>query len=271
MISSVTVMKRRIACLTVMLLLLFAGIRCSAAGGFTCEYTPKSERGSLFYIDISSSVEVSAAVMELRFDDSIAEYREVSAAEKSSDVRAVCSEGCVKIALADSGAVKGKICRVGFKAIRKGSCSFALHIAQATDAEPKRISGLSDYSLDVDFGEDDIPSLTASSRTASSRVDRSASRSTVSGRAEEADDSDGNDLHLGGGIIDLRKSHALPYILIGAGIVILIAALVFAGVLLGRKMANKPKEISPKESSDQGNDHEESSAEEDTAGEDTTE
>ena len=39
-------MKRLTAWLTVMLL-LFAVITCSAAGGFTCEYTPKSEKGSI--------------------------------------------------------------------------------------------------------------------------------------------------------------------------------------------------------------------------------
>ena len=58
---------------------------------------------------ISYSIDVSSAVMQLRFDDSIAEYREVSAARKSSTVRAVCSDGCVKISLADSGDVNGRL------------------------------------------------------------------------------------------------------------------------------------------------------------------
>ena len=265
-------MKRLTAWLTVMLL-LFAGLHCSAAGGFTCEYSPKSEKGSLFFIDISSSVEVSAAVMELRFDDSIAEYREVSAVEKSSTVRAARSDGCVKIALADSGAVKDKICRVGFKAVRKGSCTFALHISQATDAEPKLISGLSDYSLDVDFGEEDIASSSVSSKATSSRVDRSSSRSSIKVGADNSDDIDGNDDESShnGGVFDLRQNHALKYILIGAGIVILIAALVFAGVLWGRKTANKPKESASGESIDQVNHHEGSLTEDGCKDEKTTE
>lgn len=209
--------------------------------------------------------------MELRFDDSIAEYREVSAAEKSTTVRATCSNGCVKIALADSGAVKGRLCRVGFKAIQKGSGSFTLHISQATDAEPRLISGLSDYSLDVDFGEDDISSSSASSRAASSRTNLSASRSTVSGRTDDGDDDDREDFDRDSEIFDLRKNHALKYILIGAGIVILIAALVFAGVLWGKKMATKPKEPASQEPAEQENSDEDTLPEDDAAEEDPTE
>ena len=241
-------MKRIVAVLTV-LLLLFAGIRCSASSGFYCEYTPKSERSSLFYIDIFSSDDISAAVMELNFDDSIAEFREASAAENSSSVRSLCEGGCVKIALADSGVISGKLCRVAFKALQTGTVTFTLHISQAADAVPQLLSGFADYSLEVKLGKDDVnSSSSASSKAASSAKSNASSRSSKSGRSDDDRIDDEDEPRGFGGIIDVHQHHAIKYMLLGAGILILIAALVFTGVILGRKsVAKKKADQSPEE------------------------
>lgn len=228
-------MKRTAAWLIVLLIVITAIPSAVAAEGFYCEYVPKSENSSLFYIDIYSSDEISAAVMELRFDGGFAEYREVSAIEKTSAVRAVCENGCVKIAFADSGAVKGKLCRVTFKALQAGTCPFTLHIAQAADAEPKLLGGFPDATLEAKIGKD-ATAVSASSK--SSKSSKAGSLSSIK-EASEADEYD--DSVISGGIVDLRKSHALNYILIGAGIVALIALLVLIGVILGRKTMQKPK------------------------------
>ena len=68
---------KRIAALTIILLLIFFGIPCAADSGFYCEYSPKTEKSSVFFIDIYSTVDTSAAVMELGFDESFAEFREI--------------------------------------------------------------------------------------------------------------------------------------------------------------------------------------------------
>lgn len=234
-------MKRAAAWLIV-LLMMFIAIPCSAESGFSCEYVPKTATGTVFYIDIYSTVDISAVVMELSFDESFAEYRETSAAQKSSTVRSIKENGLVKIALADSGTVKGKLCRVAFKAIQTGTCTFGLHITQAADAEPKLLSGFSDSSIEVKLGKDDIVSESASKT--SSKVSSKSDKNSSSSRSylKEGADFDEYIDPVTGEVIDLRKNHALKYILIGAGIVILIAALVFAGIMIGRKTADKKKE-----------------------------
>lgn len=233
-------MKHVISVLTALTaLLMLTMMPCAAADGFYCEYTPKSERSSVFYIDLCSADEVSAAVMELTFDPAFVEYRDTTAAEKSTSVRAACENGCVKLAFADSVALKGKLCRVAFKAIQAGAVTFTLQISQASDGEVKMLSGFSDYTLSVELGKDDVASSPSKTSSASSEKGYT-SRSVVSGGLDDDEDTDAS--VLSGGVFDLRRSHALTYILIGAGAVLLIAALVFAGVLLGRRsvLKNKP-------------------------------
>ena len=263
---------KRIVTLTIILLLVFTGIPCAADSGFYCEYSPKTEKSTVFYIDVYSTVEVSAAVMEMNFDESFAEFREVSAVEKSTSVRSAKENGAVKIALADSGAIKGKLCRVAFKALQAGTCTFDLHISQAADSEPKLIGALSDSSIEVKLGKDDIVAEASSkaSSVASSKPDKngSSSRSYL----KEGSESDVYVDPATSEVIDLRKNHAVKYILIGAGIVVLFAALIYAGVLIGQKTDEKKKKSvaeEPNESEVAEEPSESEAAEEPTENEET--
>ena len=161
---------KRIVALIIVFVMMFIGISCFAESGFYCEYSPKTEKSTVFYIDIYSTVDVSAAVMELSFDEGFAEYRDTSAAAETSTVRSAYRNGLVRVALADSGTIKGKLCRVAFKALQAGTCTFSLHISQASDGEPKLLSGFSDSSIEVKLGKDDIVAESAekaSSKTSS--------------------------------------------------------------------------------------------------------
>ena len=226
----------------IVLLTVFIGIPCSAASGFYCEYTPKSEKSTVFYIDLYSSDEVSAAVMELSFDESFVEYREVSAVEKTSTVRSACDNGNVRIAFADSDAVNGRLCRVAFKALQTGTCSFTLHISQAADNELDLMSDLNGSTVEVKLGKDDIVASSSSKESkSSSKASGNSDASSRSSISSASEDEDGNADIPVGGFNDLRRQKVWPYILIGAFSVILIAGLVFFGVLIGRKKSNKNK------------------------------
>ena len=230
---------KRIAALTIILLLIFFGIPCAADSGFYCEYSPKTEKSNVFYIDIYSTVDTSAAVMELGFDESFAEFREVSAVEKSTSVRSVKESGAVRIALADSGAIKGKLCRVAFKALQAGTCTFDLHISQAADSEPKLMGAFPDSSIEVKLGKDDVVSdgaITHSDGKVTATGSKSGEKSSL-----ERDDSDADSVPSG--FFDLRQNDPHRWILIGAGGVILIAALIGAGILLGRRTAAKKTSV----------------------------
>lgn len=232
---------KRIIALMIVFVMMFIRIPCSAESGFYCEYSPKTEKSTVFYIDIYSTVNVSAAVMELSFDEGYAEYRDTSAAAETSTVRSVYRNGLVRVALADSGTIKGKLCRVAFKALQAGTCTFNLHISQASDGKPKLLSGFSDSSIEVKLGKDDI--VEESAEKSSSKTSSKAEKSGSSSKSylQEGSDPDVYVDPVTGEIIDLRKNHSVTYILIGAGFVILIAALIFAGIMIGRKTANKKK------------------------------
>ncbi|MBQ6336637.1 MAG: hypothetical protein IJI50_05330 [Ruminococcus sp.] len=247
---------KRIAAWMIVLLMLFVGIPCSAAGGFYCEYTPKSEKSTVFYIDLCSSEEVSAAILELRFDEKLAEYREASAVEKTSTVRAACDNACVRIAFADSGSVKGKLCRVAFKALQAGTCTFTLHISQAADSAPNLMTDLPDSSIEVKLGKDDVvtsaSSKSAKTSSKSSGKSNTSSRSTISG---VSDDDAGNSNVPIGGVYDLRKLQVWPYIVVGVLSTLLILGLVLLGVMLGRRKSAKksPDNENEKEKADAEN------------------
>ncbi|MBQ3265291.1 MAG: hypothetical protein IJH07_05885 [Ruminococcus sp.] len=232
---------RIIACLAAIFLLL-AGFPCAASDGFYCTYTPKTENSSVFYIDVYSSAQVSAAVLELYFDDSFAEYRETSAVVSTSVVRDTCENGCVKLAFADSGVVTGQLFRAAFKALQAGTVTFTLRVTQAADAQPMLLSGFADYSLEVKLGKNDVISgssakVSSKVSTASSKSEKSASGSRSYLREVSGSDEEGSPIE--GGVIDVRRNYAWTYVLIGIGAVLLVAALIFAGVLIGRKNTGK--------------------------------
>ena len=249
---------KRISLLTAIVILMsvfgIVPFSAAAAGGFYCRYSPKTENSSVFYIDIYSSGSVSAAVMELYYDSGFAEYREADTVGNTSVVRDNCEGGCVKLAFADSGVVTGELCRVAFKALQAGTCTFTLRVPQASDADAKPLDGYADYALEVKLGKNDVvsgassKSAQASSKASSkmSSVASGAGKSTISSRSYLRDVT-GSDERADpgeGGVIDVRRSHAWTYVLIGVGSVLLVAALIFAGVLIGKKNFGKENRAS---------------------------
>ena len=130
---------------------------CHAAQDCSIEYTPRSERSAVFYIDVYSAREVTAAVFELRFA--------VVADDSAATVRDHSEKGKVTFAYASEKPVSGKLCRVSFKALKEGSTDFTLHMSQAADADKKLLSDWSDHSLTVKLGKDDVEAAAKVSRT----------------------------------------------------------------------------------------------------------
>ena len=100
---------RRIIALTALLLCVFCTVCSAQEAGFSCEYTPKSERSSTFYIDILCEREISAAVFSLDYDGGFVSFRSAQAAESSTTLRSTDNGGRVNVALADSAAVSGRL------------------------------------------------------------------------------------------------------------------------------------------------------------------
>ena len=226
----------------VLLCLLPIGV-CSAAADCSIEYTPRSERSAVFYIDVYSAREVTAAVFELNFADDMVGYYSV-AADDTATVRDHSEKGKVTFAYASGTAVSGKLCRVSFKALQAGSVDFTLHMLQASDADKKLVADWNDHSLTVKLGKDDVEAATKVSRTdgtATGTTSRRGGKSDLSiGEDDGADPSSD--------FFDLRKDNGtLKWILLGAGIPILIGGLIWLGILIGRKKKDKKRKEKPGE------------------------
>lgn len=238
-------MKRFFAIIIMICLASFSFSCFAAQGDFYCSYTAKTENGTLFYIDVFCAHKVAAAVFELGFDSGLAEYREVSAADPDDHVSADMKKDKVTFAFASGEAKSGKLCRITFNGISSGDCLFDLHMDQACDGDYNYISGLSDQTLSVRLGKEGKISGSSSSvtSTGSNPSEKSGSKSsdgkTVKGDKSEMSSADDNASKSKGGLYDLRKNDPLKYVLLGAGGVVLIGALIFTGYMLGRKRRAK--------------------------------
>lgn len=212
---------------------------CAAADDCYTEYTPRSEKSSVFYIDVYSRREVTAAVFELSFDDKMVSYYSVVPSNSTATVRDHSQKGKVTAAFADSSAVSGKLCRFSFKALQAGSVKFTLHMEQASGADKKLLSGWKDHTLTIQLGEDDVVDPSSGVK----RTDKASSEASASKRGGGKSDldpgEDGEDGILPG-LFDLRRDdNKLKWVLIGAGIPLLIGALVWLGILIGRRSKDK--------------------------------
>ena len=218
---------------------------CHAAQDCSIEYTPRSERSAVFYIDVYSAREVTAAVFELRFADDMVGYYSVVADDSAATVRDHSEKGKVAFAFASEKSVSGKLCRVSFKALKEGSTDFTLHMSQAADADKKLLSDWSDHSLTVKLGKDDVEAAAAVSRTDGTSSGTAAAKRGAGG--SELSTGEDGDEETPPGIFDLRRSDSvLKWILIGAGIPLLIGGLVWLGILNGRKTKNRSKTATEK-------------------------
>lgn len=232
-------MKRLFSWLTAIAVMLIAC--CSAQAQsyeFYCEYTPKTASGSVFYIDVFSKSDISSTVSELNFDDSIAEFKGVSAAAKTSSVRYKSEKGKARIAFADSGAVNGRLFRVSFKALQTGSVTFTLRTSQAADNDLNSITDIPDCTLTILLKEKDVVSSSTPKSSKSSQPDGSGKHSDIT--YGEIKDDENRLSPQGADIYDVRKGHIGTYILIGAGATLLIVLSILLGVRLGKKSAEKP-------------------------------
>jgi hypothetical protein len=232
---------KMLSAISILICLAFFTFGCFAAeADFYCAYVAKTENGTLFYIDVFCNNKVAAAVFELGFDSGLAEYREISSTDSDGHVSVNLKEDKVIIAFASSSAKNGKLCRVTFNGKGSGDCLFSLHMNQACDGDYNYINGLADQSLSVRLGKDGRVSGSSSSSASSGselsdRSGSSGSKSTKGKKSEISSDDNADDSKSKGGLYDMRKNDPLKYVLLGAGGVVFVGALVFSGYYLGRK------------------------------------
>lgn len=226
---------------------LFLAHASAATPAMYAEYVRKSERASVFYVDICMDTEVSAAVFALSYDSDMVEYREAKAEIDKASVRAVDQDGCVRAAFAADSGVSGRLIRLSFKALKTGQCSFVLRLEQGVDGRLAYLGALPQYELNVSFDKSDVvtASKSAAGKTDAEKTSASKSKSRVSSAGDTGDDPDAQ--AADGGSLWIGGSHEWRYILLGAGAVVLAGLLALTGYLIGKRSAAKQKSADKEE------------------------
>ena len=285
-------MKRLIAAWILAALMLLMWLPSAAAKdhSLTIKYVPRTQRGTLFYLDVYCDSVIGAAVFELGFDASAAEYRDAFCEDENGSAMGNPNGDTAKIAFSHRSGVSGRLFRVAFKALDTGTVRFSLHPVQAVDGSSRYLNDLPDCSLDVKFGEDDVVEAGASasgeaadtpaarqksasgsgvgSKKSSAGADKSKKRDSGSekpGREDKqsyggsrSDVSEPDDIaspkitEADGGVFhDFSGQDNTTFFILGGASVILAGLLVVVGILIGKRMKKK-RPLSEEDESDDG-------------------
>ena len=222
--------------MTAVVLIMLTCIRVRAdSGRLYAEYVPRTERGTLFYLDIYYDGDISAAIFEISYDSSIAEYRSWAAEHDSSTFKAKAENGIVKLVFGDSGSIKGKICRLRFKQLSDGTVNFTLRMTEGADGGLNYIDPPPAYTVTVAL-DSGSGSSGSSGSPRSTRYSYSGSKSGKSGTASTEGAT--GDEHLPE-VRDLTHNDDMKFFLLGAGAAAAAALLIALGFILGRRQRKK--------------------------------
>lgn len=237
-------MKRAISFLAVLLFVLtaFCFPACAENEPIYAKYVPRTQRGTLFYVDIYSGTQLAAAVFELRYDPAAAEYRDVYCDNDNAYAAGSAENGAVKIGYSNNSSVKGKLFRVAFKALKKGTLSMELRISQAVDGDLNYIADIPSYKLDIELGSSDVVSSSdsKSSKKSSSKKSYSGSKFGISEADGDGEEPDGEE-NKRGISRDYSGSDKAAYFWLGGVVAVLVCLLIVGGVMLFRRIKAKRK------------------------------
>lgn len=225
------------------------------------QYVPRTERGTLFYLDLYSDPAISAAVFELRFDSAAVEYRDVDCDDENGCAMGNADGDIVKIAYSHPSCKSGKLCRLSFKALRAGTVSFSLHPTQAVDGELDYLKDLSDASLEVKLGKDDVilsddaaskserNALEKSSAKSKSPTEKPGKKSYGGERSEITEYTAGSEATEAteGAPLDFTGGNNRTWFMLGGAVVLSVVLLVGAGYFIGKKRMGRPEKTDAQE------------------------
>ena len=238
-------MRRLFAAAAALMILMTLSCFSAAAGAgqLSLAYIPPTERGSIFYLDVSYDGSLSAAMLELDYDPARAEYRAAAAATSSTTVKAKTDRGKLTIVLGDADRVSSRLFRLTFKAIKSGAAAFSLRMTEGVDGDLQYVELPTACAVNVNL------SVGSSSGSVSSG-DRSGK--TYSGaqskksRTQSADSDDATDDERSVNTVrDLRSTRRnnRTLIILGAAVGTAAALLVIFGFIFGRRTRQKKKPV----------------------------
>ena len=226
---------KRVASVILVLIIMISSSVCAfaARGELYAEYVPRSERGTLFYVDVYCDTALSAAGFTVDYDGAYSSFYDVYTAKDASTVKARDDGGRLTVVFCDPDGVSGRLFRLAFKQFSAGTVSFGIKMTQGVDKDLKYISPLPECTLSA--------ALTESSGSASSRIGSSmavtddAPKGKRSGELSVFSAVGASGDEPGGRMYGLSKPNDIKYFMLGVGAAILAGLLVFLGMMIGRR------------------------------------
>jgi hypothetical protein len=209
------------------------------------EFVPRTPKGTIFYLDISSDEVIGAAVFEMDFDDDTVEYRSVSGYDGAS-VQVTKDDDHLRIAYGHPSGGSGNLLRLTFNALTSAQTDFTLHTEQAVDGEAVYLDDLPDYNLCADVGRQTVVSSGAASSRAkkSDSIAETAPEATYSVKTAgyiPAGEEDTVTVYGENGIQGLPNRDGGRWFAIGACAAVMLILLLAAAFLIGRRFARRRK------------------------------
>lgn len=226
----------------VMILMLSCVPAYADGGRLYAVYVPRTDRGTLFYLDIYCDDVIGAVKLELDYNADRVEYRDVSAASTTSTVGARAENGTVTVVLGDSGCISGCLCRLTFKMLSSGEATFAVRMLEGVDGDLRPLN----------LPEEEYLTVTLGSNVQSGSSGKAHSGS-VSRKEKQSPSETSTDDEAIPAVRDLSGHNTGQGVLICICAVIAAALLVNLGFILGERYRKKhpaAKESGKKDESD---------------------
>ena len=252
-------MMKRFLCLWMILSALLTALCVTASADsvpITVTYVPRSDRGTLFFLDVNTDSALSAAVLELRYDAAAMEYRSVDSDDDAS-VSVEADSGVVKIVVSDPNGIGGRLLQLSFKALSDGDTSVTLHTVQAIGADMGYLREIPDSTLSFRLGNEDVAAGAAadggrSSATSAPRKTYGGSKSTSSGKRSSVDPDDEEDDDDASAVKDtvgeyreLSHGDSGKWSLLGSMATAAAILLVVLGIVIGLRIKKKRPAAGP--------------------------
>ncbi len=206
--------------------------------------------GRNFYISVSANISMGALDTEISFDPDFIEFRSATADDSEDFVRFSQKDGKVSLIYSRTQPKSGTLFTIKLKALKNGETAVTVTPLSGIGSDERAFSFSNAHILSLTLGNNAGASASSTRRSSyrssgSKSASSARSPSSSSGKAGDSDLSSSRSVSEK--VVDFsRKDESiLRPILIGSLSAFAVAALLTAGILIGRRTKKKPESNEP--------------------------
>ena len=205
----------------------------AAAGSLSAQVDGTLKAGKSFEVTLSSSVPLCAIELEIRYDNTVLEYKSAKAQLPKGEIRTRQTEGGMRLICASGKEKDGAILNLTFKALKNADTQIIFSPISSALSDEQLYDFANGVALSLAIGENGSFSSKQTEKDAiSSKTSTADSRAVSSSSPDESVSKVIPDYY--------RKVDYLRIVLIAVGIAGLVATALFIGFRLGIRSKKQP-------------------------------